>query len=78
MAASGHEGKSNDAGSRRGRKRRYLVCEFGEVLLCVADDVSHSEDRAVDVVDLVKVAAFDVIGSDGGKKVPSFPRQREY
>lgn len=57
-------------------QRRYLVCQLGEVLLRVADNISHSEDWAVDVADLVKVAFLDVIVGDGGKKVPSFQRQR--
>lgn len=49
----------------------YLVCQFREVLLCVADNISHSEDGAVGVVDHVEVALFDVVVSDGGEKVPS-------
>lgn len=49
----------------------YLVCQFTEVLLRVADHVSHSENGAVGVVDHVKVACFDVITSDGRKEVPS-------
>lgn len=49
----------------------YLVCQFSEVLLCIADDISHSKDRAVGVVDLVKVTFPNVIVSDGRKEVPS-------
>lgn len=49
----------------------YLVCQFSEVLLCVANHVSHSEDGAVGVVDHVKVTAFDVIASDCWKEIPS-------
>lgn len=49
----------------------YLVCQFGEVLLCVTHHVSHSEDGAVGVVDHVEVTFFNVIVSDGGEEVPS-------
>lgn len=57
--------------------QRYLVCQFREVLPCVADNISHSKDRAVDVLVHVKVAFFDVIISDGGKEVPSVQTQRK-
>lgn len=40
-------------------------------MLRVADDIPHPEDRAVGVVDHVKVAVFDVIVGDGRKEVPS-------
>lgn len=53
----------------------YLVCQFGEVLLCIADHVSHSEDGAVGVVDHVKFTFFDVTVSDGWEEVPSAHRQ---
>lgn len=47
----------------------YLVCQFSEVLLRIADDIPHFEDGAVSVVDHVKVTFFDVIVSDGWKEV---------
>lgn len=57
--------------------RRYLVCQFGEVLLGVADDVSHSEDGAVGVVHHVEVAFLDVIVGDGREEVPPVKTRRE-
>ena len=55
----------------------YLFCQISEVLLCVADHVSHSEDGAVGVVDHVKVTFFDVIVSDASTEVPSAHMQTE-
>lgn len=82
MPDVGSESVSEKAPSRkmdrmREHWQRYLVRQFGEVLLCVADNISHSEDRAVDVVVHVKVAFFDVIISDGGEEVPSVQTQTE-
>lgn len=55
----------------RHRLGLYRGCQISEVLLGVADDIPHSEDRAVGVVDHVKVTLTDIILSDVRKEVPS-------
>ena len=54
-----------------GKEVCYLVGQSGEVLVCIPHHVSYPKDRAVGVVDHVKVTRLYICVCDAGEEVPS-------